>query len=42
MKFTSIVGALGASSMLLSGTGAIELDIQSPGMRTSPLCPNVC
>jgi hypothetical protein len=31
MKFTSVIGALGASSMLLSGTSAIDLDIQSPG-----------
>jgi hypothetical protein len=38
MKFTSIVGAMGASTLLLSGAGAIELDIKSPGtpMRSAP------
>jgi mannan endo-1,6-alpha-mannosidase len=30
MKFTTTLGALGASSLLFSGAGAIELDITSP------------
>ncbi|KAF1852129.1 glycoside hydrolase family 76 protein [Cucurbitaria berberidis CBS 394.84] len=30
MKFSSTLGALGASSILLSGTAAVELDINSP------------
>jgi hypothetical protein len=31
MKFASALGALGASSVLLSGVGAVQLDISSPG-----------
>jgi hypothetical protein len=33
MKFSSALGALGASSLLL-GAGAVELDITSPGTHT--------
>jgi hypothetical protein len=36
MKFTSVVGALGASILLLSGAGAIDLDVKSPGTRLPP------
>lgn len=31
MKPTSALGAMGVSSLLLSGVGAIELDVDSPG-----------
>tara|TARA_R110002003_G_scaffold431_5_gene19654 strand:- start:24362 stop:24592 length:231 start_codon:yes stop_codon:yes gene_type:complete len=36
MKFTTTLGALGASSLLFSGAGAIELDITSPGRIALP------
>jgi hypothetical protein len=42
MKFTSIVGAVGASTLLLSGAGAIELDIKSPGTPTPPEPRTAC
>jgi hypothetical protein len=43
MKFTTaLTGALGASSLLLSGAGAVELDIKSPGMHVAPACRNAC
>jgi hypothetical protein len=39
MKFTSALGALGASSVLMSTVGAIQLDISSPGMHAlQPAC----
>lgn len=31
MKPTSALGAIGVSSLLLLGAGAIELDVNSPG-----------
>jgi hypothetical protein len=36
MKLTSALGAIGASGLLLSGVGAVDLDINSPG---APDCP---
>jgi len=30
MKFTSVIGALGASNLLFTSVGAVELDINSP------------
>ena len=40
MKFTSALGALGASSVLLSGVSAIELDITSTGTTACVLLRN--
>lgn len=42
MKISSAIGAIGASSLLLSGAGAIQLDINSPGMHVQSACLIAC